>query len=422
MTSYEDRQRLQHLDRAALERHQLVRLNSVLNVILPDNQLYREKLGSDSVQLDSLSQLAELPLTTKSDLEDANGEGWATNRTFALREYSRYHQTSGTAGRPLIVTDTQDDWQWWIDSWQYVLDAGGITADDVCMMAFSFGPFIGFWSAFDAVVHRGCLAVPGGGLSTLARLERMKTARATCLFCTPTYAMRLAEVAGEHNFDLQALDVRTLIVAGEPGGSLAAVRARLESAWDAQVLDHSGATEIGPWGYGTFDGHGLFVNEAEFIAEFLDPETQQPASPREVAELILTTLGRSGCPVIRYRTGDLVRPRRDHDASFVLLEGGILGRADDMMIIRGVNIFPSSIEEIVRNFPEIGEYRLTAFRAGTMDGIRLEIEDGQGVLKRLAEEVRVQLGLNIEVASVPRDSLPRFEAKSRRFVDRRQEP
>ena len=424
MTSHDERQRLQRLDRTALDQHQLDRLNGVFSAILPENRLYREKFDATSLRLESLSHLSSLPFTAKSELEGADGEEWAANRTFSPQRYTRYHQTSGTKGRPLIVMDTQDDWQWWIDTWQYVLDAGGMTPDDVCMMAFSFGPFIGFWSAFDAVVQRGCLALPGGGLTTLARLERMKTARATCLFCTPTYALRMAEVAAEQQIDLKTLPIHTVVVAGEPGGSLASVRACLEEAWEARVLDHSGATEIGPWGFGSLDGRGLFVNEAEFVAEFLDPETRQPVGEGEIAELILTTLGRTGCPVIRYCSGDLVRPLWTHgkDTSFVLLEGGILGRADDMMIIRGVNVFPSSIEQIARGFPEVTEFRVTAFKVGAMDQLRLEVEDCQQLLQRIAEELHVQLGLNIEVASVPRNSLPRFEAKSQRFIDRREEP
>ena len=136
----------------------------------------------------------------------------------------------------------------------------------------------------------------------------MSSSRATVLFCTPSYALHLAEIAQQNQIDTTALQVRRIIVAGEPGGSLPAIRNRIEQAWNAKVTDHAGASEVGPWGYADRDGRGLYVNEAEFIAEFLSVETGKPAAEGELSELVLTTLGRTGCPVIRYRTGDLVRP------------------------------------------------------------------------------------------------------------------
>lgn len=413
------RQRLREQTRDELTHYQLDRLNSLLAEILPANSFYREKLADVQLPLKSLDQLANFPLTTKSELVSGDDD-WAVNRTFDRARYWRFHQTSGTHGQPLVVVDTREDWQWWLDSWQYVLDAAEITSDDVCMMAFSFGPFIGFWSAFDAAGQRGCLVVPGGGLSTLGRLQRMKAAEATVLFCTPTYALRMAEVAAENKIDLKSLPVKTIVVAGEPGGSLPTVREAIETAWNARVLDHSGATEIGPWGFGHLDAGGLFVNEAEFIAEFLDADSLQPVAEGAQSELVLTTLGRPGCPVLRYRTGDLVRPCWDHaheGARFVFLEGGLLGRADDMMIVRGVNILPSAIEQILRGLPEVAEFRLTVEKKGTLDHIQLEVEAGGQAVERIAAEFHSRLGLTIEVTCV--DSLPRFEGKAQRFIDNR---
>lgn len=404
--------------------------NGLLQRVLPENRFYTAKLleiaaSIDSVaSIDAIARLSDLPFTTKVELVGQDAEGWAANRTYERNRYTRFHQTSGTGGRPLIVVDTPEDWQWWIDTWQYVLDAAQITTDDLCMLAFSFGPFIGFWSAFDAVLERGALAIPGGGLSTAARLERMQTLGATCLFCTPSYALRMAEVAHENGLDLSSLPTRTIVVAGEPGGSLPSVRRQIETAWDAQVLDHAGATEVGPWGYGTFSGDGLYVNEAEFVAEFIDCQTLQPAVEGAVAELVLTTLSRAGHPLIRYRTGDLVRPRwpeGGEEISFVYLEGGVLGRADDMLVVRGVNILPSSIEQIVRGFLEVREYRLTARKKGAMDELRLEVEANATAADRIATELQVRLGLRVEVATVASGSLPRFEGKARRFIDHRKE-
>ena len=239
-------------------------------------------------------------------------------------------------------------------------------------MAFSFGPFIGFWSAYDALAARGCLLVPTGGVSTLGRLELARTSQATVVCCTPSYALHLAEVAADNKFDVAGLGVRRIIVAGEPGGSVGAVRARIEAVWNAKVIDHCGATEVGPWGYGDLTGASVSVNESEFIAEFLSVATGTPAAEGELAELVLTTLGRYGSPTIRYRTGDLVRPvwHGEGPSRFVRLDGGILGRTDDMLVVRGVNIFPSSIEQIVRSFPEVVEFRAIVYKAAHLDQLR----------------------------------------------------
>ncbi len=291
-------------------------------------------------------------------------------------------------------------------------------AADRAAMAFSFGPFIGFWSAFDAAAARGLLAIPTGGMSSIARLELIRGLEATVHFCTPSYALHLTEVAAENQIDCGELAIRRLIVAGEPGGSLPALRRQLETRWNARVVDHAGASEVGPWGYGDAEGRGLYVIESEFIAEFIARDDGRPAASGELAELVLTALGRRGAPVLRYRTGDLVKPTWNSEG-FVFLEGGVLGRADDMLICRGVNIFPSSVEQILRSFPEVVEYRITAHRRGALDELSVEVEDRLETPERIARELQLRLGLRIEVTAVPAGSLPRYEGKGRRFVDAR---
>ncbi len=231
-------------------------------------------------------------------------------------------------------------------------------------------------------------------MNTMSRLELLRSVKITAIFCTPSYALHMAEVATDHQIDVGELEVRQLILAGEPGGSVPAIRGRIEKAWKACVIDHSGATEVGPWGYGDLRGQGLYVNEHDFIAEFLSVDTGTPAAEGELAELVLTNLGRTGSPIIRYRTGDLVRPtwQLAGDNRFVFLTGGVLGRADDMMVIRGVNIFPSSIEQILRSFPEVIEYRMTARKQREMDQLAVEIEDRLNDPARVADELRFALG------------------------------
>jgi len=420
-TTFEQRRKLERLDSEALARHQLDKLNTLLTKLLPQNRFYHNKLPDLRLPVESMEQLADLPFTFKDELAGAAHDDLAANLTYAIADYVRFHRTSGTRGRPMIVLDTRDDWQWWIDTWQYVLDAAELDVGDRGLFAFSYGPFIGFWSAHDAATARGLLAIPGGGLNTLARLELAKACRVTAIFCTPSYALRMCEVAAENQIDPATLAVRKVIVAGEPGGSVPAVRDRIETAWNARVTDHAGASEVGPWGYSDADGRGLHIVESEFIAEFLSVETGGPAGEQELSELVLTSLGRPGCPVIRYRTGDLVRPtwNAPGDNRFVLLEGGVLGRADDMMVIRGINIFPSSVEQILRSFPEIVEYRMIARRDGEMDSLAVEIEDRLENPERVAKELRLRLSLKVDVQCVPLGSLPRFEGKGKRFVDER---
>lgn len=417
----EQRRESQGMERAALERRQLERLNALLGRILPRNRFYQEKLAGLALPLRSLDELPSLPFTYKDELQSAGHGSLAANLTYPLDHYVRFHRTSGTRGKPLAVLDTADDWQWWLETWQYVLDAAELTPADRVLTAFSFGPFIGFWTAHEAAVRRGALVIPGGGLSTLARLDLMHEQRPTVLFCTPSYARHLAQVAAENKIDTRSLGVTRIVVAGEPGGSIPAVRQQLSTVWNARLIDHAGATEIGPWGFADSAGRGLHVIESEFVAEFLSLETGRPAGEAELAELVLTTLGRDGCPVIRYRTGDLVRPTRNAggEIRFVLLDGGVLGRTDDMLIIRGVNIFPTAIEQIVRSFPEVLEFRLIARRSGAMDLLSVEVEDRLNSPDRIAHDLRLRLGLKIDVHSVPPGSLPRSDSKAQRFLDLR---
>ncbi|WP_168566526.1 phenylacetate--CoA ligase family protein [Crateriforma spongiae] len=412
-----------------LKQLQLQKLNRTLAALV-DRPFYRQRLTSLTsaglkLPLSDLSQLEQLPLLRKEELvPEQPGQPAKIFDLPSMHDYVRIHQTSGSRGWPMPVFDTAEDWDWWIDCWQYVLDAAGVTERDVAMMAFSFGPFIGFWTANDALIRRGALVVPGGGLSSEARLKMILQHRCTVVCCTPTYALHLAGVADGDGVDLAASDVRTVIVAGEPGGSLPAVRQRIESAFGATVVDHAGASEVGAWGCGDANGAGMHVIETEFIAERLvinDDDSWRKADDGETAELVLTNLGRLGGPVLRYRTGDLVRGIQNHDQAcpFLWLDGGVLGRADDMLIVRGVNIFPSSIDTIVREIEPAGEYRVTVTRRESMDQLKVEIETSTERMDQIRTACRDRLAMRVDLVAAVPGSLPRFEAKAKRWVDRR---
>jgi phenylacetate-CoA ligase len=406
-------------DRESLRSRQLSRLNELLREIMPVNRFYQDKFRGKAIPISSLEEWSTFPTSTKSDWQSDGENGIARHHSFEESRYRRYHRTSGTKGKPMVILDTDRDWKWWIEAWQTVLDASTIDSKDRVMMAFSFGPFIGFWSAHDACLERGCMVIPCGGMSTAARIEMIQAARPTVLFSTPSYALHLARDAALRGIDLRRSSIRLVFVAGEPGGSAKAIRSRIEAEFGAKVMDHAGATEVGPWGFGSEDGSALHVNENEFIAE-LEPQADG------LHELILTALGRTGAPVLRYRTGDLVRPHTAFPSnSFLRLEGGVLGRSDDMIVVRGVNVFPSSVDAIIRSFPEILEYRLLVTRHDATDSLRLEIEASRDatvdsdLVESLSEKLAIQLNLRFNVIQVPVDSLPRSDGKARRVHDQR---
>ncbi|HZS76392.1 MAG TPA: AMP-binding protein [Ktedonobacteraceae bacterium] len=418
--------RLETADRSRIEAHQLSRLQEGLRRFLPDNRFYRRKLlqEGETLSIERLDDLARLPFTTKRELVSDQEEHplYGTNLTYPLSEYVRFHQTSGTTGRPLKILDTQESWDWWAECWESVYEAAGVSRDDIVFLAFGFGPFIGFWSAYEGAKRIGALTVPGGSMDSLQRLRVMQEIGATVLVCTPSYALRLAEVAQEHGIDLREMSVRVTIHAGEPGASIPATRERIERAWGARTYDHTGMTEMGAYGFACSEQQGVHVNEGEFIAEILDPATGRPVQEGQVGELILTNLGRWGSPAIRYRTGDLVRHGGYNcpcGRSFLMLPGGVLGRADDMLIVRGVNVYPSALANILHRFPEVTEYRVIVTKNGPLDEIALQVECPTALVATIQEEMRLALNLRVPIEAVELGTLPRFELKARRVVDRR---
>lgn len=418
---------LQTATRDQIETYQLNRLRVGLRRLLPHNAFYERKLGALAREpLADLAAFRRVPFTTKAELisDQLAHPPYGTNVTFPLRDYVRLHQTSGTTGSPLKILDTTESWDWWADCWTVILNAAGVTSDDIVFLAFSFGPFIGFWSAYEGAKRAGTLVVPGGGQTSSQRLRTILDTGATVLICTPTYALHLGEVARSEGLDMASSSVRVTIHAGEPGASIPSTRQRIEELWGARAYDHIGMTEMGAYGFTCLHQDHVHVNEAEFIAEILDPVTGEPVAEGERGELILTNLGRWGMPAIRYRTRDLVQRGPSTcpcGRTYLTLPGGVLGRVDDMLIVRGVNIYPSSIENVLRSFPEIDEFRITVVRAGAMDEIELEVECPEEVVPRVEAALRQALSLRVPVRAVPHGSLPRYELKARRVVDRRGE-
>jgi phenylacetate-CoA ligase len=425
--SYFDRA-LETADREDLRAHQLSRMQVLVRELLASNPFYGARLRSagltDARMLRSLEGCASLPFTRKDELvEDQElHPPFGTNLTFALDRYIHLHQTSGTTGKPLRWLDTRESWDWWARCWGAVYCAAGVTAADRIFFAFSFGPFIGFWAAWAGSKKIGALAISGGGQDSYQRLKNLIELQATALCCTPSYALHLAEVARREGIDLQTSAVKTILVAGEPGGSIPGTKKRIEEAWGAGLFDHTGGTEIGAHGMTCQRQCGVHLNEGEFLTEVIDPRTLEPA---DEGELIVTNLDRIGSPVLRYRTGDHVRINRETcecGRTFVRMDGGIIGRIDQMLIVRGVNIFPSSVESIVNSFPRVQEYRIIVDDRDAMDELKILVEVAgdcpEDVAKAVGRKASHRLGLRVEV-ELAAQPLPRFEMKASRIIDKR---
>lgn len=416
-------------NRKALEALQIEKLSRMLETVLSANAFYRHKLFEKGfTKVGSLEEFQQFPFTTKSQLveDQATNPPFGTNLTYPVERYIRIHQTSGTTGRPIYWLDTEESWEWWGECWKTILEAAGVHAGDRIFYAFSFGPFIGFWSGWEGARKLGALAIPGGGQSTLQRLRTIIDCQATVVISTPTYALHMADEARKARIDLaNESPVRITIHAGEPGANIPSTKKKIEEAWGAKCFDHPGATEVGAFGFEcAAQPGGVHVNEAEFIAQVIDPESGEPVAEGKKGELVITNLGRACSPVIRYRTGDIVQASYEPCAcrrKFMLLRGGVLGRADDMMVIRGVNVFPSAIEDIMREFREIEEFRMELFQKAEMGELKLVIEPCSdrtippGLAEKVKHTFRERLGLRPVVELVAPGTLPRFELKARRL-------
>ncbi len=408
---------------------QLERFQHMLAQLLKSNAFYKNKLQAAGItspaDVTSLADYRKLPFTLKQELsrDQELNPPYGSNLSYPVEYYTRVHQTSGTTGNPLKVLDTVESWDWWADCWSAVYQAAGVTSADRIMFGFSFGPFIGFWSAFAGANKIGALSIPGGGMSSRQRAKAITAHEATVLVCPPTYALHLAEVARETGVDPANSSIRITIQAGEPGASLPAVKRKIEEAWGARCFDHAGASEVGAWGFESQAADGMHLNEEHFIFEVLDPATDEPANE---GELIISNLGRVGMPIIRYRTGDRVKLKSIDNADGSqcrALDGGIIGRADDLLVVRGINVFPSAIENIVREFADVGEFAVDIYRKNELDEIEIKLEinhaEPEARAAEVAQELYDRLSLRVMAQPVSFGSLPLFDLKARRFNDHR---
>ena len=397
--------------------------------VLPQNAFYLRKLriGAGNVSKSWIKDnFDSFEFTSKFELQNSQSSypPYGDFHYLDLAEYNRFHQTSGSSGKPLLFLDSQDGWEWLLNNWLKIFALAGIEKGDRLFFPFSFGPFLGFWTAFEAACKAGCLSFPGGGMSSESRLALIQNQNINVIFTTPSYALRLGEVARSQGINLQDMGLKKLVLAGEPGANIPATRLRIERDWGPIVVDHHGMTETGPVTVECSTTPGLLhIIENAFIAEVIDPNTQKKLSLDSIGELVLSSIGRAGCPLLRYRTGDIVHLNHQKCAcgfNGQSLKGGILSRTDEMIFLKGNNIYPSALQNMLHSIERILDFRITFYKTEGNPHLLFEIEtlqtDSESIKNMLEKMIQTAFLFKPVIKIVPTGTLPIQEMKSKRFI------
>lgn len=433
MTVYFDRE-AETSPRARIEEIQFKRLKGLLEVACRENPFYKKKYAEHGISpedIRSLDDITKLPYLYKKEIQEDQRANppFGTNLTGSLEDYVRYHQTTGTTGAPVRWLDTKETWNWRGRCAAMSMCGSGITAKDIVFFPFAFGPHVAYWGIWQGAWEIGALAIAGGGWDTAQRIRSIFENKVTVVACTPTYAIRMAEVAAQNGIDLRESSVRMTFHAGEPGALIPSVRNRIMESWGVKPFDYPGLTEVGNYGIHCVDQDtSIHVNEAEFIFELIDPDSGDPIEGEGTGEMVLTNLGRTSSPSIRFRTGDVVKVKRSQckcGRTFLSLDGGIIGRVDGMICLRGMNIFPSQIEAIVGKHLVMGEeFQIVAYTSKAMGELKVMCELLEGrpdhVLSAIQKDLLDTAEIRINVERVPRGTIERSEYKSKKFVDMRE--
>ncbi len=431
---------LETLPPEKLRQLQLKKFREIFTWAYEHSRFYRKLYGDAGLEpgdIKTYDDIRRVPKVEKSMMREVQGPGkdpfpYGDILSVPLEEVTEYHQTSGTTGQPVYQADTWQDWEWGAEAFAYALYAQGYRNTDRLFLPFGYNIFIAFWGAHYAAEKLGCEVIPGGVLNTEARILKMQELRATAMGATPTYVLGMAETARKIGIDPpKDLFIRKITVAGEPGGSIPATRKRMEEAWGARVYDQVGSTEIGHWGWECRQQAGLHVNEALFLVEIEDVDTGEPITgPGKRGKMVVTTFNRLAQPCIRFDVKDLIQWNSqpcDCGRTYRLLEGGLMGRADDITKVKGVLLSPAAIEEVVRAIPQLGdEYYVVVTKKGDIDDITLKVEilpehagDADAIRTTLTDQLRLKTNLGYHIEFHEFGSLPRSQAKTRRFQDQR---
>lgn len=421
------------MPREEIEQLQLERLQATLHRAYKNVTCYRNKFnqtGVDPDNIQSLADLAKLPFTTKEDLRLNYPYGMFA---VPLREVVRIHSSSGTTGKPTVVGYTKNDLNTWSNLVARFMTAAGVTHDDVVQIAFGYGMFTGAFGLHYGAETIGASVIPMGGGNTEKQLMIMQDYRSTVLVCTPSYAITIADKMEQLGIEPKSLSLKYGLFGGEPWSE--AMREEIESRLNISALDNYGLSEVlGPGVAGEcFNKCGLHIFEDAFIAEIIDPDSCAVLPPGSVGELVLTTITKEAFPMIRYRTRDITSLDYEKCAcgrTNVRMKK-TTGRTDDMLIIKGVNVFPSQIEEVLVSIEGCEpHYQLVVDRKNSIDTLEIQIEVTENIffdemklqrafMEKIEHKVHSLIGVGVTVKLVEPRSFPRFEGKAARVIDNR---
>ena len=426
---------LETMPRDKLVEYQLQLFRNQMAHLYERSPMYRRKFDDAGVRpehIKTLDDVQKVPFTIKEELRRSQEKHppYGDFHCISPEEGVRVFQTTGTTGIPVRSLLSKKDWFVnYYEQFMYFMCGYGITKADSMFVPFNYGLYLAWWGIQAAFEQAGVLIIPGGGQSSETRIKNILEWKPTVVGGTPTYVLFLGEIARKMGVDLSKTSVRIVITAGEPGAQVPSTKKQIETIWGAKNYDDVGSTEISNFGFECVAQQGTHVVESMFLVEVVDPETDRPLPPGETGELILTNLSCESMPLIRWRMGDIVKvdtKRCDCGRTFLRLDGGIIGRADDMFQFGGVNIFPSAIENFVRETREFSnEYQVVAPKMGSGKHLTVRVEpfsptlskeEMERAVKAFKEIFKFRIGVTPDVEVVKVGELPRFEGKARRVI------
>jgi len=432
---------IETLPQERLRNLQFVKFKRIFQWAYDHSKFHRalyERAGIAPHDIRSLDDIRHVPKVEKSMMREIQRKDpfpYGDALCVPLEQVSEYRQTSGTTGQPVYQADTWQDWEWWAESWAFILWAQGYRPSDRVFIPFGYNVFVAFWAGHYAAEKIGAEVVPGGVLDTQARILKIQEVRATAMMATPTYVLGMAATAkNKMGIDPASLSINKITCAGEPGASIPSTKRRMEEAWGAKVYDHAGATEIGAWSFECeAQPGGLHVNEALFLVEIEDIETGEIIDePGKKGKMVITALDRQAQPCIRFDSKDVIEWSSDPcpcGRTFKLIKGGVIGRSDDITKVKGVLLSPSAIEEVVRGIDGLSdEFEVVVKKKGDIDTIALKVElmpvareQQESIEKELVDQLRLKTNLRYNLEFHDYETLPRYEVKAKRFKDLRKE-
>ncbi len=427
--------KLETMSREALLEHQLDLFRKQMAYVYERSSMYKRKFDQEGIrpdQIKTMDDVQRVPFTVKEELRQSQERypPFGDFHCIPPKEGVRVFQTTGTTGMPVRSLLSKKDWYInYYDQFMYFMYGYGITASDVMFVPFNYGLYLAWWGLQAAFEQAGVLIIPGGGQSSEDRIKNIVEWKPTVVCGTPTYILLLGDIAKKMGVDLSKTTVRVVITAGEPGAQIPSTKKQIENTWGAKNYDDIGSTEISNFGFECIAQKGTHVVESMFLAEVIDPLTGKNVGPGQEGELVLTNLCCESMPLIRWRMGDIVKfdeKKCDCGRTFLRLDGGVIGRVDDMFQFGGVNIFPSAIENFVRGTKEFSnEYQVIAPKMGAGKHLRIRVEPSslglskeemdRGV-KAFQETFKFRIGVTPDVEVVKIGELPRFEGKAKRVI------